>query len=56
MVSFDDILLDSVENVKPHGGSEEFGTPPNFGVHVRLAHRCVTKVLDDVMGSHCDGE
>lgn len=52
VVALDEVVLDSVENVKPHGGSERLGTPVHLRVHVGFAGGSVTCVFGDVVGSH----
>lgn len=52
MVTLNDIGLDSVEDVEPHGSSKKLGTPLDFGVNVRLAHRSMANILCKVVGSH----
>lgn len=52
MVAPNEVLLDSVENVKPHGGTKELGAPLDLGVHVRLAHGRMANVLGNVVGGH----
>lgn len=54
VVAANEVLLDSVENVEPHGGTKKLGTPFNLRVHVRLAHGSMTNVLGNVVGSHGD--
>lgn len=39
------VFLDSVENVKPHGGSQQLGPPSQTRVDVWRAYGCVAEVL-----------
>lgn len=52
MVTLDEIVLHSVENVKPHGGAEKLWAPVQSGVHMRLGRSSMTDVLGQVMSSH----
>lgn len=54
MVALNDISLDSVEDVEPHGGSKKLGTPFDLWVNVRLAHRSMTNILCEVVGCHSE--
>lgn len=56
MVAADEVLLDPVENVEPHRGSEKLGAPLHLGIDMRLGHGRVANVLGDMMSSHLCGE
>lgn len=52
VVTANEVFFDSVKNVKPHGGAKELGSPFDLRIHVWLAHRSMTYVLGNVVGSH----
>lgn len=52
VVAFDQVVLDSVHDVEPHGGAEELGAPLLEGFDVRLRAWGVADVFGDVVGSH----
>lgn len=54
VVAADEVLLNSVKDIEPHSSTKKLGSPFNFGVHVRLAHRSMTDILGNVVGSHGD--
>lgn len=56
VVTANEVLLDSVKDVEPHGSTKKLGTPFDLGVHVRLAHGGMTNVLGNVVGSHGDDQ
>lgn len=53
MVALDEVVLDSVHDPEPHGGSEKLGAPVLFRLHVRFGHSGVADEFGDVVGSHC---
>lgn len=49
------VLLDAVEYVKPHGGTQQLGTPSQTGIDVRCTYSTMTDILCR-MGRHCQLE
>lgn len=52
VVTLDHVVLDTVENVEPHGGTKKLSTPFLAGQDMRLRGSGVAEVLGNVMGSH----
>lgn len=52
VVALDHVVLDTVENVEPHGGTKKLGAPFLAGQDMRLCGRGVAEVLGNVVGSH----
>lgn len=52
VVAANEVLLDSVEDVEPHGCAEQFGAVFHLWVHVWSCHRGMTDIFGDVVGSH----
>lgn len=48
------IFFNSVEDVEPHGGSQELGCPFYLEVNVRFSNGGVTDEFHDVMACHYD--
>lgn len=55
MVTLDEVILDTVKDIKPHGGTEELGTPLLNWTDMRLSSLSMTDIFNSVMSSH-DGE
>ena len=52
MVALDEVILDSVGDPEPHGGSKELSAPVLFRLDVGFSRGGVANEFGDVVGSH----